>query len=124
MYPHAELTPRFTLATLDYSAHVASIGEIVNVPFTSRGSCHAVILWVDYHLDEELVESTGVLRDAPTPQYYKQSVRFTKHAFYDWLIGNRFFPEPVDVTDACTLEAVASMYANEAAFEFCFDVKR
>lgn len=51
---YAELTERVPLLHCDFQGPVTSLtGAVVEAPAVQQGTCHAVLLWMDYDLNPE-----------------------------------------------------------------------
>lgn len=68
------VTDPHPLMTFDLNDHVKDITNCLKMPATFDGTCHAVILWIQYHLTPSKVLS----EDKP---YWKHSVRFLGSPF-------------------------------------------
>ncbi|CAM9535903.1 unnamed protein product [Choristocarpus tenellus] len=52
MYKHSLVTPAMDLLRMDYSSLPEDIEAEISLPITADGTCHAILIWVDYQLDE------------------------------------------------------------------------
>lgn len=72
--PHRRLTEPYKLFDFDFRAPVPDQGEIrLDVPVTAAGAVHAVAIWYDLHLGDDIVMTTapGIERN-----HWKQAVDF------------------------------------------------
>ncbi|XP_072013956.1 protein arginine N-methyltransferase 7-like [Amphiura filiformis] len=86
-YPGKALTHDFDLMTFDFTKPMPATNavECGQVPFKWGGTCHGIVLWMDYHLDENTTVSTGLQhrvknssRALHWDRHSKQGVQFIK----------------------------------------------
>ncbi|KAJ7521637.1 hypothetical protein O6H91_19G062300 [Diphasiastrum complanatum] len=72
---HEALTEAFTLMRFDFYHDLETVKGFVKVPVSKTGTCHGIVLWMDWILDplEQLVLSTGP--SDCQPSYWKQGVK-------------------------------------------------
>ncbi len=109
MYPFRRLSNPVTLCTLDYQLEAHDVEATVSLSIHTAGILHGIAIWVEYQLDAEAVESTGLQADGHMSQHYKQNVRL--------------FPEASNVTEGSSIEAHISMQRDAAEFKFDFTAK-
>ena len=81
-YEYTELTDSFELARLDYdSCEILNDRSVVKSRFRMAGSCHAILMWIDYGI----------------PGQGESNVLSSKGRSYRQLV--RMLPNPVDITD-------------------------
>ncbi|XP_070575003.1 protein arginine N-methyltransferase 7-like [Ptychodera flava] len=74
-YPSRPLTQDFDLLTFDFTKPIPEKDVSVNgtIDFRSSGTCHGVVLWMEYALDGDTKLSTGLLQP---PQNFKDKLTF------------------------------------------------
>ena len=107
MYPHKPLTHEVNLCTLDYTREVSSISASVRLPVIESGNVHGLVIWVDFNLDGQNIESTRARYDS-TPAPYKQSVQFVN--------------APITVGRGQAVHINVEMPAESASLEISFTV--
>ena len=105
-YKYTPLSAPTTLSQLDYQQCVHAIDEHRDIVMTQSGTCHAVVVWTEYQLSPDVVESTGLTNDGGMSLHDKQNVRF--------------MPAYTMVAPGDKLMAAVRMNVDKADFEFSF----
>lgn len=83
---YKKLTSEFVLGTLHYepqyhSSTISPSDEWIRIPFTSDGTCHGMLIWVDYNFDphpnhDHDSNSSAII--STNNRFHKQALRFLK----------------------------------------------
>lgn len=105
-YPCRALTTSSSVMSFDFTQcvpqkHIVSEGSL---PFTRSGRCHGAVMWMDYHLTEDIIVSTGLIRPVSEQGQCEWSPHQKQAVF--------FLSSPCDV---------AAGDASQVSYTFTFD---
>lgn len=75
---YQELTEPFSIMTFDFSKAIETVKSSKRVQISKAGTCHGIVLWIDWVMDTETEERIYTGPEGHDPTHWKQGVKLLR----------------------------------------------